>query len=241
VHSDSRDCQNDFRGPSENRVCLPEFPTSSFWLYAINPSEEDDFGRNDQGLVRGPKGYRHFHADRNEKWKGISMEDIVRSSMWVHQNHLQDSIKSFDFNHLVSLLRRPDKDLDRLPGAFQVPVCRNPGGESISSVHSKARNYPCMCGEFGWNDGRWSIERDETKNFLVLTGFKHSEDFEDFEDYCSAHNHCKGANDINYNFVSGPGDPAIPKKLKHPFKQCKETKGHDTVGHPEKDFSAGGY
>ncbi|KAF2691999.1 hypothetical protein K458DRAFT_381828 [Lentithecium fluviatile CBS 122367] len=121
---------------------------------------------------------------------------------------------------------------------MHVSVCRNPDGEAISSVHAKkARNYPCMYGEFGWKSG-WSLGADETRQFLELMGFKFSEDR---EDYCSDHNHCHGAKHQDWNFVAGPGDPPIPKKMKHPFRKCTEPKKHETMSNPMKDFEAGGY
>jgi hypothetical protein len=93
-----------------------------------------------------------------------------------------------------------------------------------------------MSGEFGWNDGTWSLEKDETFDFLVQTGLMFSEDWEDF---CSHNGHCKGDNDIDWHSrfegLRKEGDPKIPKGLKHPFKKCKQKTEHG-VGEPWRDF-----
>ncbi|KAH7073297.1 hypothetical protein FB567DRAFT_428776, partial [Paraphoma chrysanthemicola] len=244
-------CTDDLRGHSAYRVCLPERPYKSFWLYAIDQGRENDKGKNDQAQVSGPTGFRHFDYARAATYN-ITKEDIVRSSLFVHKHKLDNGMdlpligKAFrsegvKLPKLQKAMDRvlPDQDtevkapehLGLVPGAFTIPICRNPGGEAISSVHKdKARNYPCMCGEFSWKKG-WSIEKDETKRFLHLTGFKYSEDW---EDYCSDHNHCKGQNNIDwhseFNSMRREGDPQIPEKLKHPFRKCKEPKKHNDYG-----------
>ena len=228
------DCKTDLRGAIENRVCLPEFSNRTFWLYALNPSQEGD--THDQVQVHGPIGYRNFFSEHDGPYN-ITKEDIVRSSYFVHKHNLQATIDNIDFEKIGSEFNK-SKDLGKVPGAFTVPVCRNPAGESISSVwDDKGRNYPCMCGEFRWNKGEWSLERDQTKNFLRLTGLMFSEDF---EDYCFSHNHCRGRTDIDWHrdfeAMRKPGDPKIPKRMKHPFKKCKSPKDH-RIGHPEKDFN----
>ncbi|KAF2025600.1 hypothetical protein EK21DRAFT_116613 [Setomelanomma holmii] len=86
--------------------------------------------------------------------------------------------------------------LGRVPGAYTIPICRNPAGESISSVWAKeARDYPCMCGPFTWKSG-WSIGKDETKGFFNFTGLIYSEDWEEF---CHGHNKCKGEDSIDWH------------------------------------------
>ncbi|KAF1841578.1 uncharacterized protein K460DRAFT_293247 [Cucurbitaria berberidis CBS 394.84] len=226
-------CESDTRGPSQNRVCLPEFSKKTFWLYALNPSQEGD--TSDQAQASGPIGYRNFFNE-TERYYNITMKDIVRSSLFTHQNGLQEAIEKIDFKRMGEAASG-NKTLGKVPATFTVPVCRNPGGESITSVWSdKGRNYPCMCGEFGWNDGTWSIQKDETKKFLEFSSFMFSEDW---EDYCSSHNHCKGQNDIDWHSdferMRKEGDPEIPEDLKHPFKKCKESKKH-SIGDPDKDF-----
>jgi hypothetical protein len=77
-----------------------------------------------------------------------------------------------------------------------------------------------MCGDgFTWDRG-WTQDKGETERFLELTGFMFSEDW---EDYCSDHNKCKGQNDINwytlFTVKRYKGDPEIPYKLKHPFNR----------------------
>jgi hypothetical protein len=74
----------------------------------------------------------------------------VRSSLDVHENNLK--LKFEDQNEFVGLYRQfnnGNPQLSNVPGAFTIPVCRNPDSESFSSLwDDTARNYPCICGEF---------------------------------------------------------------------------------------------
>jgi hypothetical protein len=110
----------------------------------------------------------------------------------MHRHNLAEAIQEVDVDKLAEVFRKEGltynmngeldtkvKNLGRVPGAFTVPICRNPQGESISAVyHSKKKNYPCMCGEWGWNDGRWNLAQDQTKRFLKESKFMFSEDWE---------------------------------------------------------------
>jgi hypothetical protein len=235
-----RGCQYDSRGPSENRVCLDEDPKSVYYLYSLDVSREYDSFTNDKALIHGPTGYRNFIEGQRDTTYGLTKEDIVRSSIFVHEHKLQNAIEDLDYRAVSSALERGKdlgKNYGKFPGTYRLPISRNPGGEAISSVWSKkARNYPCMSGEFGWNDGTWSLEKDETFDFLVQTGLMFSEDWEDF---CSHNGHCKGDNDIDWHSrfegLRKEGDPKIPKGLKHPFKKCKQKTEHG-VGEPWRDF-----
>jgi hypothetical protein len=247
-------CRWDTRGDPRYRVCLDEFPMKSFWLYNIGQGREDDTFHDDQAQVSGPSGLHRFNS-ASEQTYNITQEDIVRSSLWVHKNGLSDAIEAINVPEIGKAFKKEGVDLldndavhwpsdpkkSRLlglvPGAFAVPVCRNPGGEAISSVNDdKSRNYPCMCGEFGWKHG-WSYEKDQTPNFLVRSGFMFSEDW---EDYCSDHNDCRGDNDRDLHaWLNGKredGDPGIPRKLKHPFKKCTDPKSHDHKGHTGPEY-----
>jgi hypothetical protein len=79
-----------------------------------------------------------------------------------------------------------------------------------------------MCGDFGWKHGPWSIQKDETKKFLIRTGLMFSKDWEHL---CSGNNKCKGKDSIDWHSdfeaLRKDGDPDILRKLKHPFKKCK--------------------
>lgn len=229
-------CQADGRGPWQYKVCLAEFPKRSFWLYALDQSQEYDSFKNDQTQVRGPTGYHAFDSE-NDAYYGITLTDIVRSSLAVDRKKYQNAIANLELDKLGKLFQG-ENNLGKVPGAFSIPICRNPGGESISSVwQDKGRNYPCMCGEFAWNKGQWSLPRDRTERFLELTGLKFSEDW---EDYCHSHNECKGKNNINLkarlDATRQPGDPNIPKDLKHPFYKCTDVKDHRHKGFPDRDY-----
>ncbi|CAN9246248.1 unnamed protein product [Alternaria alternata] len=120
-------------------------------------------------------------------------QDLVDVIAVVPQDNLQDAIRNRDY-HTISEAAKRDramgKNLGKVPGGFNLPICVNPGGEAISSDWDKrARNYPCMCGNFGWNDGTWTYQADETETFLVHTGLMYSEDWERF---CHRNGECKG-------------------------------------------------
>jgi hypothetical protein len=84
-------CHTDGRGPSESRVCLPEYPSHSYWLYSIDQSEEYDKFHDNNAFVHGPMGYRKFFEDSNF---GLTKEDIVRSSLFMDANNFEDQIRS---------------------------------------------------------------------------------------------------------------------------------------------------
>jgi hypothetical protein len=255
-------CESDKRGPSEYRVCLPEFPNRSFWLYSIGRVEEKDTFRNDQAQVTGPYNFHAFDKENTETHL-LTREDIIRSSLFVHRHNLHDAIESGNITVMRAAFQQegyelpvagPSEIIDRashaekgnlgkVPGQFRIAVCRNPGGEAVSSVWSDdSRNYPCMCGEFLW-DGTYGSERayelgkDQILKFLEVTEFMFSEDW---EDYCSGHNGCEGLDSVDINAVleakRHSGDPSIPEKLKHPFQKCDKPQGHATYGYPDNDI-----
>jgi hypothetical protein len=235
-------CELDRRGHKDYRTCLPEYPDRSFWLFAIDGREENESWSNHQGYVKGPTNFYAFPPERALPPRPyISREDIVRSSLFGHRKKLNSYhnpstrlLMGGVFNYTE--FNEPS-EVGKVPGAFGISVCRNPAGEAISSVWSKkARNYPCMCGEFTWSQG-WSIEKDETPRFLTLTQFMYSEDW---EDYCSSENKCIGHDDIDLHAILDahrePNDKeTIPWQLKHPFVRCEKPRGHRTFGNPEKD------
>ncbi|KAG9189903.1 hypothetical protein G6011_06771 [Alternaria panax] len=224
-------CEYDMRGPQESRVCLTEYPNSVYYMSALDFSREHDHFSDDMALIHGPTGYRNFIKGRTQNPYGITKEDIVRSSIFVHENSLQDAIHDMDYPKVSNAVQRAKasgKDYGKVPGSFRLPITRNPGGEAISSVWvKKARNYPCMSGEFGWNDGTWTYAADQTEDFLYHTGLMFSEDWERF---CHRNGECQGENGINLHEKlerrRRPGDPEIPKRLKHPFKKCKQDTEH---------------
>ena len=173
---------------------------------------------------------------------GFTIKDVVPSSLFVHENKLQNALELFDYKEVASALTRGKglgTNLGKLPGLFTLPICRNPGREAISSVwETKGRNHPCMCRDFGRNNHSWNINKDETKQFLILRGLMFSEDWEHF---CNKNGHCKGHNNIDIHSsldrLRKPGDSQIPRYLKHPFKKCEQKTEH-RAGNPSQDFSA---
>jgi hypothetical protein len=174
-------CLSESRGRSNYLICLPEHPYQSFWLYAVGQGRENDFVKNDQAQVTGPSGFHRLNKKMVESYN-ITREDVVRDSLFVHRHKLDDAIDGLNVPKIASALLKegvelpsldhdwvsgpPMEHLDKVLGAFSVPICCIPGGESISSVwEDKIRNYPCMCGKFTWNK-EWTEEKDETLRFL---------------------------------------------------------------------------
>jgi hypothetical protein len=221
----------------QNRVCLPERPGRTYWLYSLDRGEEFDTFTNDQAKVKGPTGYRNFFPENNKGYYNLTKQSIVRSSLVAHS--LPDEIQnSPNLLELIKHWDHGDPTMGEVPGAFSVPVCRNPGGEAISSVWGKrSRNYPCMCGEFGWKN--WNEEIDETRKFLDRTGFKWSEDW---DDYCRHHNKCdigKKNHHKHWNFELPKEKKNGSKKVhlvKHKYLKCKKALKHKHIGHPDKDL-----
>ena len=95
-----------------------------------------------------------------------------------------------------------------------------------------------MCGDFGWDDKSWSHEKDETKKFIIDTGFMYSDKW---VQYCKKELHCK--QDKKYrtwqtelNTTRHQNDPPIPKDIVGPFTRCKAKIKHEK-GKPELDFN----
>jgi hypothetical protein len=61
-------------------------------MYALDSSKEYDILRKSDVEIHGPTGYRDFFPNTNDKAHGLSKEDIVRSSIFVHDNNLEESI-----------------------------------------------------------------------------------------------------------------------------------------------------
>jgi hypothetical protein len=136
--------------------------------------------------VRSPTGSKNFDRYGDDSIHEITKQDIVRSSLFVHRHNLHEALETVNLDALTEAFNQEiyneklKENLGSVPGAFSIPICRNPQGEAISRTGTKdGKNYPCMCGEFGWNNNQWSEARDQTPNFLVYSGFMFSEDWED--------------------------------------------------------------
>ncbi|KAJ8111949.1 hypothetical protein OPT61_g5574 [Boeremia exigua] len=237
-------CENErtkwVRGPHEYLVCLLEHPGLGFWLYSIDWAKEDDDWHDDQAHVRGPTGF--WRLDGDSKYYGITLENIARSSLWAYETDLVEKKgKKIDVDLIgIDPSARLSSDKDRMRGVFTVPICFNPGGESISGVlDEKGQNYPCICGPSNWNGKNYSPARDQTVKFLLQTGFAYSEDW---EDWCSGKNDCKTEDRI---WIRGklekyrePGDPPVPKHLNHPYRTCEKRRNSKKhPGWPDRDRS----
>lgn len=222
-------CENDRRGPARNKVCLPERPGHVYWLYSMLEATRD---------IASPPGLKTL-LDNPERFSNITKEDIVRSSLWVAENKLEDVVRPYRVTTVPGadhmLYEKSSKNGGSLPGAFTVPICRNPTGEAISSVWSKTgRNYPCRCGNImNWQSKGYTYTGlEESKFFYEQTGFYASEEF---EDECENHMKCKGENDHDWHFNIPEGYPPKAKGMKHVWKRCKKLHAHHYDGNPDQD------
>ncbi|KAH6620388.1 hypothetical protein C7974DRAFT_426554 [Boeremia exigua] len=219
------------RGPFQYLVCLPEHPGLGFWLYSLDRAEENDSWGDDAAQVRGPTGF--YKLSGREEYFEITLQGVARSSYWAYKNKLvKMKGDKIDFDPLsVDQQIRRAKVEDRMLGVFTVPVCFNPGGESISGVLDKrGQNYPCLCGNFAWTGG-YTEGLDERITFLTSSGFMFSEDT---EYWCRSKNKCEVDETVDLrkklNAARRPGDPPIPDRIQHPFKKCN--KRRDSKKHP---------
>jgi hypothetical protein len=228
------------RGPTEYLICLPELPHYGFWFYQIDTYHEGD--RKD-AMVRGPTGF--WLLNESTKYYDITLQDIARSSYYIHR---KDTIKRINDKidvdpmeieeMMMQGLGKKDPDGGRMAGVFTIPLCRNPGGESISGVLDKnGQNYPCACGEFNWKHGiGYTVDKDETGRFLAQSGFMFSKDW---AHWCDHKNDCSDVKDLDtwgyLNSLRKDGDPEIPGDVAS-FFDCDErrdSKAHP--GYPEDD------
>ncbi|KAF1976872.1 hypothetical protein BU23DRAFT_551306 [Bimuria novae-zelandiae CBS 107.79] len=83
----------------------------------------------------------------------------------MHENNPKDTLRPEEpstFLKFLKSMQSADGNLGQVPGAFKLPICRNPGGEAISSVWSnKGRNFPCKCGEVPWKQERYNSNLDQ--------------------------------------------------------------------------------
>ncbi len=210
----------------------------------------------DHGHVAAPAGLRKLY-ENGARYFGITSYDIVRSSLWVHENRLQNQLRNFG-RPFESWKTKNYKYAGTLPGAFTIPICRNPLGEAISSVWTstvsprhpsstythdrspfpwyaltclQSKNYPCRCGEIDWETKQLTAGLPETKAFYELSMLYASEQF---EDYCDSKNNCNENYDYDWTFTIQQGYPPQTKHLKHAWDKC-EGRGHKTLGFPKKD------
>ncbi|KAF2437967.1 hypothetical protein P171DRAFT_505745 [Karstenula rhodostoma CBS 690.94] len=227
INTYSSSCEEDPRGPVRNKVCLPERAGHVYWLYSMLEATRD---------IASPPGLKALLTSP-ERYSNITKEDIVRSSLWVAENKLEEVLRPYDVTTVPGgdqlLYANSTENAGSLPGAFTVPICRNPGGEAISSVWSKeGRNYPCRCGNVNWIYENWKRGLEESQFFYEQTGFYASTEF---ENQCQHQMGCKGKGSHHWKFNIPKGYPPKAEGMKHVWKKCKHVHGHTTVGNPNQD------
>lgn len=173
-----------------------------------------------------------------DRYHGITKEDIVRSSLWMHEQKIKPKYLAFDVGVSPAAIAEQFPGLENagaVPGAFAVPVCRNPRGEAISSVwFEDDKHYPCRCGEVpSWTDKSYKhVGKTESQQFYIDTGLYASDHF---EWHCQKKTKCHGLDDEDWTWNLPPGSPPHEKDLKHPWKQCEHPGKHETWGAPNRD------
>ncbi|RMZ69387.1 hypothetical protein GMOD_00006181 [Pyrenophora seminiperda CCB06] len=228
-------CQSDSRGPSQSRVCLDERPNKVYYLQALDQESEIAAKAHTKSLdgysrIHAPTGYRNFGEGEDNAAYGLTKEDIVRSSLSVFETRFKTRI------HTPGPQTKNRHDTDNVNGIFRLPVCRNPEGQAISSVWSqKDRHYPCMCGNFGWDDSSWNADKDETSYFLIETGLMYSNMWGTF---CRKYMGCVPSGRTSWRgtleSTRKPGDPPIPQNNLLPHSHCK-AKVSWSEGSPDMD------
>ena len=225
-------------GPPDYLVCLPELPYKGFWLYSIDRGHDDD---RDEAAVRGPTGFWRLGED-SSKYSNLTLEDVARSSKYVHQRELiQRRGQRIDVGPVTanSILNGTADEHADIKGVFTIPICENPGGEAISGVLDEdGQNYPCICGQ-SWDDEEsYSFIDDKTAHFLALSGLMFSNDW---NAWCDHQNDCSSDSDNDVRsylegFRDPIKDPQIAENINHLFKKCEDRKdSRKHPGYPERD------
>jgi len=225
VMADAPDgCEGDDRGPDHLKVCLDEYQDFVFYIYFIPRVRE---GIMHQAYVRGPPGYFNIARDGID----LTLRDVVAASVNNYMNNKRGSRETAYMNTVDELQSVDARDWystdaggGLYAGLFRIPVCRNPDGGAISSINKKeSRNYPCMCGENNWLDGKplWDQAKDETDVFLGQTGLQMSGDWADRCD--------KQCNKDHKQFRNLVGTVGCGSGLTHPFDKC-HTSQHTVKG-----------
>lgn len=217
-------------GPRDYLVCLPELPYTGFWLYSIDRYKAE---------TRGPTGFLRLNGD--PKYAKLALEHAARSSLHVHQKNLMKKKgQRLDIGPPTadSIFNGTADEHADIKGVFTIPICENPDGKAVSGVlDPKGQNYPCMCGQ-PWNiDKRYLFREEQTPRFLALSGLMFSKHW---EDYCDNHNDCDEESDVDLHPIldglrDPKTDPEIPKKLKHPYRECKAKDSRSHPGWPDRD------
>jgi len=229
-------CENDYRGPREGRVCLKDRPGMVYYIYSY------DLGADEIGKrypVHSPTGYRNFFRRINQA-HGFTKEDIVLSSLFVRKYKLaQNGAGNYEnVPHAFEHSKKNGRYYGTMPGVFTLPICHNPQGEAISSVWTrKSMHLPCMCGDFGWDNGQYRRDKDETLGFLVKTGLMHSDAW---GKQCLSQSKCRRFRDSIWTsrlqHVQRTGDPPVSRYVRDgPFDYCDAKLNDHDKGHPEQD------
>ena len=252
--ADNSSCAENSRERLALQICLPEDPAHAYYIYSIDESK--------QQVVKAPPGFEQL--TRKEGYAGVKIEDVIRSSLYVHEHNLEGPIRDINFtqlaefpntihsntthshNNITNIIypnsthpntthygehsheqakchQHPKISLGQVPAAFRVPVCNNPYGEAVAINDTKAGAfYPCMCGNFLWDSSPslWSMDRDETGDFLKYSGLYA---MPKFEYVCGSFVKCKITDQYSWKDILNITKDELPlaSKLQHPFQTCK--------------------
>lgn len=180
-------------------------------------------------------------TENSDKYYGITLEDVGRSSYnWYRATKnkklpgkTNEVVKAFNFSGAADYVENK-----QIMG-FRLPLCLTGQGEAISSLNADASlNYPCMCGDFSW-DQPHDGQKDETKDFLQASGlftrkymYKH----------CKSDDHAEcessGSNTFGLDCEQTIRGEKIEKKWckKGPFEVCTAKDLHEDKGEVPNPF-----
>ncbi|KAH6875193.1 hypothetical protein BKA58DRAFT_454051 [Alternaria rosae] len=191
------DCDQDDRGPAENKICLEERPDRSYWVYAMTNYKDKK--------TRSPPGWEYLTSE--EGFHGLFASDVVRSGLWKdevywpHRKKEERDRNSTDSascpsvnNDKLQNVTAPEpvnldgeveylEDYGNAPDGFDVAVCRSWLGEAISSTGSTDnQNAPCQCDPMNptyaasWDaPTNWTMAA--TKHFVKDSGLYNFDNF----------------------------------------------------------------
>jgi hypothetical protein len=124
------DCDKDDRGPAEIKVCLPERPDRSYWVYAMTNYHDKK--------TRKPPGWDYLAS--KEGFHGIFASDVVRAALWRDEVYGPNREKEDRDGNSTASSSSPSANQDRLQDAI-APEPVNLDGKGPPDTHPSGSNF----------------------------------------------------------------------------------------------------
>jgi hypothetical protein len=232
-------CKHDRRGHKWNRVCLDERPYMTYWVFAISETK--------QKTTASPPGISFLTGTAGDA-AGLTMEDVVRSSLFVRDYNLAGALENIEPHKLIELARRPTSDnttnpdgeeqkgllLDHygsVPGGFALAICQDPRGSAISSIYMElSANYPCHCKGINWRDSSDTAQKGTAQFILKSKLYEVAK----YGEVCRKVHGCRGngnwATRLGLLGLSRKEQRKIPKEMREDWTSCTVAHGHGKWG-----------